>query len=525
MNKKQQRAAKLQRQQALVDAAKAENRALTAEEQAEFDSLQRDIDQLATEITAEDQQRQQPPAGGANPAAGTNPEGTPTQDDAQQRAITGERTRITTITAMCRDFNVDPEKYISDGSTVDQVRAAIMEQLRTSRGPLATGVHVTNTGEDEFRSDASDGLLIRGGVGPEKPTDGARQFAHMSLRDLSIECLEREGVTNARRMSNDDLFREVATRQFYNPTSAFPTILDQAIEKAYKEGHRQAPVTFDQWTTRGTLSDFKVHDNNYLAGPIGDFLEVPEGGELKSDKPVDAKLPTRRLKTYGKQFTLTRQAFINDDIGLVTRIPARHAAAARRTINRQCFDILLGDTTIYDGKKLFSTDHRNVLSKGTGFTAAGLQAMIMAISTQKDQFDQAIIIRPAKIVVPVGMDFQITAVLNSPTIQTTDNTQAVNPLYAYRDQLAVIADPEINAKCGGFGNVMPWFLMAAASDTAFIEVDYLNGQEVPTIRRMETPGQLGFVWDIWLDWGISVMDYRGAVKNPGVEIKDPLTID
>ena len=133
---------------------------------------------------------------------------------------------------MCRDFNVDPEKYISDGSTVDQVRAAIMEQLRTSRGPLATGVHVTNTGEDEFRSDASDGLLIRGGVGPEKPTDGARQFAHMSLRDLSIECLEREGVTNARRMSNDDLFREVATRQFYNPTSAFPTILDQAIEKA-----------------------------------------------------------------------------------------------------------------------------------------------------------------------------------------------------------------------------------------------------------------------------------------------------
>ena len=41
-----------------------------------------------------------------------------------------------------------------------------------------------------------------------------------------------------------------------------------------------------------------------------------------------------------------------------------------------------------------------------------------------------------------------------------------------------------------------------------MEVDYLNGQEIPTIRRMETPGQLGFVWDIYLDWGISVMDER-----------------
>ena len=35
---------------------------------------------------------------------------------------------------------------------------------------------------------------------------------------------------------------------------------------------------------------------------------------------------------------------------------------------------------------------------------------------------------------------------------------------------------------------------------------------------MEQAGQLGFVWDIYLDWGISVMDYRGIVKNPGVAV-------
>ena len=51
-----------------------------------------------------------------------------------------------------------------------------------------------------------------------------------------------------------------------------------------------------------------------------------------------------------------------------------------------------------------------------------------------------------------------------------------------------------------------------------IQVDYLNGQETPTFRRSETAGQLGFVWDIWLDWGITVMDYRSFVKNPGVKL-------
>ena len=126
----------------------------------------------------------------------------------------------------------------------------------------------------------------------------------MTLRDLAIECLERAGVSDARRMSNDGLLQELFSRQYFNPTAAFPSILDNAIEKAYVQGHRTAAVTFDQWTRKGSLKDFKTHDNNYLAGPVGDFLEVPEGGELKNDKPTDAKLPTRKLKTYGKQFTL-----------------------------------------------------------------------------------------------------------------------------------------------------------------------------------------------------------------------------
>ena len=35
---------------------------------------------------------------------------------------------------------------------------------------------------------------------------------------------------------------------------------------------------------------------------------------------------------------------------------------------------------------------------------------------------------------------------------------------------------------------------------------------------------LGFVWDIYLDWGISVMDYRGIVKNPGKTVETKLAL-
>ena len=245
---------------------------------------------------------------------------------------------------------------------------------------------------------------------------------------------------------------------------------------------------------------------------------------MKHDVFSDEKLPTRQLKTYGRQFTLSRKAFIDDDISLVTSIPARYAAAARKTQNKQVFEILLNNSTVYDGFALFGKEHKNLVKTGTGATQAAVQTMIMALTNQKDEFGQECIINPGALVLPSGMAFDIYTLFESPTINTEDNTQAVNPLYQYRNQIKVIEDPTINALCGGLGKTMPWFMTGNSSDTDGIEIDYLNGQEIPNIRRMEAPGQLGFIWDIYLDWGITVMDYRGFVKNPGVKVDTKLEL-
>ena len=60
--------------------------------------------------------------------------------------------------------------------------------------------------------------------------------------------------------------------------------------------------------------------------------------------------------------------------------------------------------------------------------------------------------------------------------------------------------------------------MADPISAKSIQIDYLNGNETPTLRRMETPGMLGFVWDIYMDWGITVIDWRGIARNNGVAI-------
>ena len=118
MNKKKQRSEYLKRQQELVDAAKAASRELTADEQAEFDKLQRQIEALTAEIEAEERSLQTPPPAPAGtgttptpaPATGTTPQVT---NDEVKRAIEAERQRIADITSMCRDFDVDPKSYIA----------------------------------------------------------------------------------------------------------------------------------------------------------------------------------------------------------------------------------------------------------------------------------------------------------------------------------------------------------------------------------------------------------------------------
>ena len=210
---------------------------------------------------------------------------------------------------------------------------------------------------------------------------------------------------------------------------------------------------------------------------------------------------------------MTRQAFINDDIGFLTEVPGLYATAAKKTIDKQVYKLLFDNAKIFDGKALFHADHKNLIATGTKPTQAAIQAIILQMQKQTDQFGEAIYITPRTIVVPVGYEFDLAVILHSTQVTGSSNND-INPLYNY--PLQIVQSPILNALAGN--NACPWFMFADSASARGIQVDYLNGQETPTVRRMETPGQLGFVWDMYLDWGISVRDFRGIAKNPGVAL-------
>lgn len=434
-----------------------------------------------------------------------------------RKIVEDERARVREISAMCRDFNVDADKLINEGATVEQARAAILEQLKTRQAPIAAKVERDEV--DKFRAAAVDALAMRAGAPIAKPAEGADILRGYSFKKLAVEALARDpresrSYADINRMNDDDLFAELQ-RSFYNPSAVFPSIMDAAIKKSFVEAYKAAPTTFEAWTTKGSLSDFKESkEHNYIIGG-GAFDKVAENGELKASKPLTEMLPTRKLDTYGTQFTMTREAFINDDIGFLSKIPGVYAVSAKRKINRQVYELLMNNSKIYDGLNLFDAKHNNVIATGAKPSLATINALMLKLQAQRDPFGEAINVTPRTLILPVGYGMEVDTILHAAAITTSDaNNTGYNPLA--NKGLTYVEDATLNDLAGN--GAAAWFMVADPTSAKSIQVDYLNGQEVPTIRRMEKAGQLGFAWDIFLDWGVSVIDYRGIAKNTGVKI-------
>ena len=194
------------RQQKLLNIAKNEQRDLTAEEQAEYDSLQRSLDEInKRRSTPQNQTASQRAA--IETGTGSQTSGVPERNlEDNQRSMQQERSRVVEIMNLCRSFNMDPGKYISGGQTIDQVRQAVLDKLQRDNAP--SSARVTADEGDKFRERASDALMMRSGVQVEHPAEGAQQLRNMSLRDLAVECLSREGqdAMALLRMSSDALY-------------------------------------------------------------------------------------------------------------------------------------------------------------------------------------------------------------------------------------------------------------------------------------------------------------------------------
>ena len=419
-----------------------------------------------------------------------------TQEDLQ-KAMEQERKRTSEITALFRDFDVEgADEAIVMGVSVDEARAMVMDQLRARN----KGVSVTmgEAESDKFRAAAQDAVLMAAGIPVADAAPGAQELRGHSMVELARESLQREGL-QANFGDNMEL-----ARQAINSTSTFPAIMANLANKSVMVGFNEAETTYQIWAGKGSNRDFKEAARVALS-EAGNLELVPEGGQFQQDFLGEASARTK-VATYGKLFSLTRQAIINDDLGLFSKIATKYGSAAKRLVNKMVYAQLTGNVKMQDNIALFDTKHGNVAGTGEALSVKAIAKAITAMRRQKGiTGDATLNITPKYLVVPPELEMTAYQIVNSTAAVDGVNSGVVNP---YKGRFVVVADAELT-------DPDAWYLVADASQHDTIEVTYLNGVETPRLETRQGFDVDGIEYKVAFDCGVSALDFRGVFKNAG----------
>jgi len=325
-------------------------------------------------------------------------------------------------------------------------------------------------------------------------------FRMMSMSEMARAALEHKGVGVS---AYGDRMALIGAA-FTHSSSDFGSILADVANKAMLKGYENADETFQQWTSTGQLSDFKVNKRVAL-NSFPSLRKVQPGAEYKyasvGDRGEDIV-----LATYGEIFSITRQAIINDDLSAFTKIPATMGRAAIRTIGDLVYAILTSNPDMSDDVSLFHAAHKNYAvgassALGVGSVSAGRTSMKL----QKDGSGNVLNIMPQFLLVPAALELDADSLMTDTVYPGKTNGQK-NPIAG---MATTIADPRLDA-----ASATAWYLAASqAFDT--IEVAYLDGNSSPFIDQIEGWSVDGTSMKVRIDAGVSPLDFRTMYKSKG----------
>lgn len=436
-----------------------------------------------------------------------------TTNEAAVQAATADATaqatqRSAEIVELCtrHGFGERAAEFITAGHSVDQVRTLILNDMATRDAAAGGNLNRVQAGADEvdkFRGAATDSLLARAMIiNPATKSryavDGANPARGMALRELARMCLNRIGVR-----TDGMSVLEMVGRAFTQSGSDFPVLLENAMHKSLQAGYAVAGDTWQRWCARGEVSDFRAH-NRYRVGSLGNLDALNELGEFKNKAIPDGEKSSITAGTKGNIINLSRQAIVNDDLGAFIGAASMLGRAAARTVEVDAHALLASNPTMTDGFALFSAEHGNLESAGAP-TVATVDAARVKLASQTDISGNDYLDLRAAVFLS-GLVYGSTArVLNSAEYDPDTANKLHKPNVVrglFRD---VVDTPRITDT--------KWYLFADPGEAPVIEVAFLEGNDQPFLDQQDGFTVDGSRWKVRLDYGVGVIDYRGAVRN------------
>ncbi len=328
--------------------------------------------------------------------------------------------------------------------------------------------------------------------GPEA-SDAARQFRGIGYAGHAALALARAGQTVGVASRESVLTRAMQT------TSDFPTLLTGAGNRVLAASYEAAASPLKRLARMATAPDFRANDILGLGG-LGLLSEVSESGEITATSAAEATAKWQ-LKTFGKTFSISRKALINDDLAAFGRITSELGKSAAETEASALAALLLSNPALSDNVALFHASHRNISATGDYPGIEQLSAARIALRKQVGISGEMIGVVPKFLL--VGPDMETEAESALALILATEIAN-VNP---FAGKYEILVEPRITGK--------RWYVFADPANATVLLLGHLASAPGPQITSREGWEVLGREFRCVLDFGVAAIDHRGAYYNPG----------
>lgn len=272
-------------------------------------------------------------------------------------------------------------------------------------------------------------------------------------------------------------------------TSDFPQLFGQVLDREVLARYKVAVADWKAYFRIKTLTDFRTVRRSRVVGSDNRLPEVTEKGEYLVGEVLDC-YDEYSLSKYGRQFDISWESTINDDMGAFEDIPERMANAAIRTEAFNAtgtFVAATGPHTSLFGDTIEDCG-QDVTNLGTlPLTIANLEATLELMAAQTDPNGEPILVRGHHLVVPPALEFTARQILTSTFKQWVELGGAGGPLpfptsnVVSQVGLILHVDPYIPVIDVSGNQATTWYLFGDPPQGAAMEFGYLRGHETPEI--------------------------------------------
>lgn len=439
-----------------------------------------------------------------NSAASQGPaEGAQNVQDITADAIKAERTRVSEIRAM---FKRHPghealmDTCVDEGIAPEAASRRLLDALGGDAEPTGSAVVVEDV-RDKFMKGAQQAILIRAGLEKDDPSNEFRSFSMFDLARYSVESLHRRATGRLDRLA-------IVGEAFSHGTDDFDSLLANVATKAMLLGYEEQPEVYPSLVRIVSLTDFKQAKMVGLSG-FSDLDEVGENGEYEHGSMSDVG-ENAQLTTFGKLFSITRHAIINDDLMAFTDIPRNMGRAARRKIGDLVADLLAGDghTLDQDSLALFHADHANTGSAVP--STAAFEDMRTKMAKQTDPSGNAFInVAPHVLYVPYALWSSAQQVVESETevAGSQNNSRRPNTARGITPG-GVLPDARLDAE-----DAAAWYGLANPATHPSLVLGLLNGQDAPFLEEQDGFTRDGVTFKVRIDAVAEAVEFRHIYRG------------